>query len=178
MIAGPSFRDAGHLRKCIEAASWSCAETARQSGLERSTVFYWLRAEGQLSGYAPQKLRAALRSAGVDCGPTIYPQERQPAKPDPLLALDRLFGERLAKDQARLDAKAATCGAVRSSGKPCPAKPVPGKSRCKFHGGMSTGPKTEAGRKRLSEAMKARWQAGDFRTLLRARVTVEEPAKA
>ncbi|MGO4916555.1 HGGxSTG domain-containing protein [Pseudogemmobacter sp. W21_MBD1_M6] len=34
---------------------------------------------------------------------------------------------------------------------------VPGKRRCKFHGGASTGPKTPEGRQRISEAQKLRW---------------------
>lgn len=40
-----------------------------------------------------------------------------------------------------------TCGARRRrDGQPCEALSVPGKRRCKWHGGESTGPKTEAGR--------------------------------
>ncbi|WP_377193615.1 HGGxSTG domain-containing protein [Ruegeria meonggei] len=33
------------------------------------------------------------------------------------------------------------------------------KRRCKFHGGRSTGPKTDAGRKAISKAQKRRWAA-------------------
>jgi ABC transporter substrate binding protein len=36
---------------------------------------------------------------------------------------------------------------------------VPAKRRCRFHGGMSTGPKTEAGRARIAEAQRRRWKA-------------------
>jgi hypothetical protein len=32
-----------------------------------------------------------------------------------------------------------------------------GKARCRFHGGMSTGPKTAAGRARIAEAQRRRW---------------------
>lgn len=40
-----------------------------------------------------------------------------------------------------------TCGARRRrDGLPCQALSVPGKKRCKWHGGASTGPRTEAGR--------------------------------
>ena len=39
------------------------------------------------------------------------------------------------------------CGAyARSTGKPCQAPPVPGKRRCRRHGGLSCGPTTAAGR--------------------------------
>jgi hypothetical protein len=41
----------------------------------------------------------------------------------------------------------ATCGArSKRTGRPCPLAPVPGKTRCKWHGGASTGPRTEAGK--------------------------------
>lgn len=39
-----------------------------------------------------------------------------------------------------------TCGARRRrDGQPCEALSVPGKRRCKWHGGASTGPKTDVG---------------------------------
>lgn len=42
-----------------------------------------------------------------------------------------------------------TCGARRRrDGEPCQSKSVPGKNRCKWHGGCSTGPKTPEGRAR------------------------------
>jgi hypothetical protein len=33
-----------------------------------------------------------------------------------------------------------------------------GKARCRLHGGLSTGPKTEAGRTRIAEAQRRRWR--------------------
>jgi hypothetical protein len=36
---------------------------------------------------------------------------------------------------------------------------VPGKRRCRFHGGMSTGPRTKAGRARIAEVQRRRWKA-------------------
>lgn len=42
-----------------------------------------------------------------------------------------------------------TCGAKRRrDGQPCQGLSVPGKLRCKWHGGASTGPRTDAGRAR------------------------------
>src|SRR3546814_9322855 len=41
------------------------------------------------------------------------------------------------------------CGATRHrDGQPCQAPCEPGKQRCRFHGGRSTGPRTEAGKAR------------------------------
>jgi hypothetical protein len=34
-----------------------------------------------------------------------------------------------------------------------------GKARCRLHGGLSTGPRTEAGRARIAEAQRRRWRA-------------------
>jgi hypothetical protein len=34
-----------------------------------------------------------------------------------------------------------------------------GKARCRFHGGFSRGQKTEAGRARIAEAQRRRWEA-------------------
>lgn len=49
------------------------------------------------------------------------------------------------------------CGAKTRKGTPCRAKALPGKTRCKFHGGCSTGPRTLEGRRRISEVQKRRW---------------------
>jgi len=38
-------------------------------------------------------------------------------------------------------------------------KVEPGKRRCRFHGGLSTGPKTSEGRARIAEAQRRRWNA-------------------
>jgi hypothetical protein len=51
------------------------------------------------------------------------------------------------------------CCAKTRAGAPCIMRVVPGKRRCRFHGGMSTGPKTKAGRARIAEAQRRRWKA-------------------
>ena len=50
------------------------------------------------------------------------------------------------------------CGAKTRKGGKCKNPVITGKTKCKFHGGSSTGPKTVEGRKRISEAQKKRWQ--------------------
>ena len=44
------------------------------------------------------------------------------------------------------------CGAKTRSGVPCAKFPMEGKRRCRLHGGLSTGPKTVAGRAAISAA--------------------------
>ncbi len=49
------------------------------------------------------------------------------------------------------------CCAKTRVGHPCRNKVLPGMRRCKFHGGMSSGPKTPAGRARIAAAQRLRW---------------------
>jgi hypothetical protein len=71
------------------------------------------------------------------------------------------FGGRL---ERREQWERSRCGAkTRRDGHPCWWEPEPGKKRCKFHGGKSTGPKTAEGRARISAAQKARWAKNGMR---------------
>lgn len=69
----------------------------------------------------------------------------------------------IAQSNERAAQKAARyrqpCGAKTRKGKPCRNKSEAGKRRCKFHGGMSTGPRTPEGKARITEAQKQRWAA-------------------
>ena len=51
------------------------------------------------------------------------------------------------------------CGARTRAGGPCRSRPVSGAARCRMHGGMSTGPRTAEGKRRVGEATRARWVA-------------------
>lgn len=44
------------------------------------------------------------------------------------------------------------CGAKTRNGESCKSRAVFGMARCRMHGGMSTGPKTEEGRARIAES--------------------------
>lgn len=53
----------------------------------------------------------------------------------------------LAAGRARQAAQRVPCGASRHrDGQPCRAMSEPGKRRCKWHGGCSTGPRTDEGK--------------------------------
>lgn len=49
-----------------------------------------------------------------------------------------------------------TCGARTRAGTPCKQKGIFLSGRCKFHGGMSTGPRTKKGKKKSSLNWKKR----------------------
>ncbi|MEX3314604.1 HGGxSTG domain-containing protein [Sulfitobacter sp. PS-8MA] len=50
------------------------------------------------------------------------------------------------------------CGAKLVNGTACKTKVVPGKQRCRSHGGLSTGPKTLEGRDRIAASQRKRWE--------------------
>jgi len=49
-----------------------------------------------------------------------------------------------------------TCGAKTRAGTPCKQKVIYENGRCKFHGGLSTGPRTKRGKRRASLNWKKR----------------------
>jgi hypothetical protein len=61
------------------------------------------------------------------------------------------------------------CGAKTRAGGTCLVRVERAKARCRFHGGLSTGPKTEAGRARIAEAQRRRWR--EYREAARDRST-------
>ena len=46
--------------------------------------------------------------------------------------------------------KSTKCRGKTRAGVPCAKSPIEGKRRCRLHGGLSTGPKTSAGRAAIS----------------------------
>ena len=59
----------------------------------------------------------------------------------------------------------AFCGAyARSTGRPCRATAL-ANGRCRNHGGLSTGPRSVEGRKKISGLSKARYHEGHGKTL-------------
>ena len=71
---------------------------------------------------------------------------------------DQIQSKQLHDDGKPLpDAKSPSCRAKTRSGGTCGHKVIPGKTRCRFHGGKSTGPRTAEGRARIAEAQRKRW---------------------
>ena len=53
---------------------------------------------------------------------------------------------------------AGKCGARTRRGTACLCQGTGRGGRCKFHGGASTGPKTDAGRAKIAAVQRARWE--------------------
>lgn len=131
------------------ARGLSRAALAELAEVHPDSVKYWeAKPRVNLRGWAPSRLLGAL---GWKAPP-----------PEPV-------GNFPTTTRARLGllvsggGKQGPCGARTRKGTPCRCKPIPGKRRCKFHGGLSTGPKTTEGRERIAEAQRRRW--ADWRLL-------------
>jgi len=61
------------------------------------------------------------------------------------------------REAHRAITRRVVCGAKTRKGTPCRCKSEPGKRRCKFHGGKSTGARTPEGIERIREAQRRRW---------------------
>lgn len=70
----------------------------------------------------------------------------------------RMLAKGLSDDAAALPPRdRPACRAKTRTGQLCKKKVVPGKHRCGFHGGKSTGPTTSEGKSRIAEAQRKRW---------------------
>lgn len=69
----------------------------------------------------------------------------------------------------------ARCGARNRSGNPCGNKPLPN-GRCRFHGGLSTGPRTAEGIERIRAARTKHGAYGAEMREVRAMVRVLKQA--
>jgi len=59
---------------------------------------------------------------------------------------------------AKPKAERALCGAKTRAGAACQARAVLGSTRCRLHGGLSTGPKTAAGKAAIAKSNRQRGQ--------------------
>jgi hypothetical protein len=91
---------------------------------------------------------------------------RKYEKAPPVTIHERAQAVRLAMRKERLRAvqwkapkpsqSRCRCGATTRSGQPCRAHVVPGRRRCRNHGGLSTGPRTPEGREAIAKSNRRR----------------------
>lgn len=140
------------------------------AGTSRNAVQYWERRKVlDPTGWAVRQFAEVL---GLDHFPHRYARARTwgvsaigghlarlELEPRYLAELARL-GERAAQRSAKARVR---CEAKTRAGHPCGQMSEPGKRRCKWHGGKSTGPKTPEGKARIAEVQRRRWV--EFRNL-------------
>ena len=150
------------LRAHRKAARLSQAELAKRAGFSQDAVGYWEAKEVVPTSHgAPARFCDVLglwdlshhyahaRGWGVT---TPAPWQ---AKLDALVEFK--MGALRAREAHRAAKWRVQCGATTRKGKACLNLSEPGKRRCKFHGGKSTGPKTAEGRERIAAAQRLRW---------------------
>lgn len=130
---------ADNLRAARAALRWTQRELAARAGVHYKSVAYWERRAGRIGGHAVKRFKEAMQAAGYQF-PVNGSQIAVEAPSRPIVI------------------PPARCGAKTRKGSLCGCKPVAGKSRCKFHGGLSTGPKTQEGRERIANAQRLRWK--------------------
>lgn len=163
-LHGPSGKELARRRK---AAGLTQVQLAEKAGIERHAVQYWEYLPGiDPQGYAVQRMARVL---GWD-----LPDSRHDTRADEVIpewaaeadakaeaecfAMWEAAHAKAAKRRARALAKRRVlCGARIRKGTPCRNRSEPGKQRCKFHGGKSTGARTPEGIERIRQAQKHRW---------------------
>jgi transcriptional regulator with XRE-family HTH domain len=150
------------LRAHRKAAGLTQLALAQRAKVSRDAVQYWeAKARVNLGGWAPLRILEALGLAALTHqyaragGWGLSGQCEMQARMDAQVAVQTaLWQEREAQRAAR---RRVICGARTRKGTPCRNKSEPGKKRCKFHGGKSTGPRTAEGKARIAEAQRRRW---------------------
>lgn len=135
------------------AAGLSRRRLANLAEVHPDTVRYWERkARIDLRGWAPDRLLRALGKGDL-VQRHVYPARS-------MLGIFphsmRTRGGVLAANEKTVQRQ--PCSARTRKGAPCRAMAINGKGRCKFHGGMSTGPRTPEGRARIADAQRKRWE--------------------
>lgn len=141
-------------------AGLSQIQLARRVGIGRHAVSYWEnRPVVDLRAWAVQRMAEVLQLP--DFATPLRTRTGWGVSPD--FDRDPGLAAEMAASRARHAARQARlrrfCGAKTRKGTPCHCLSEPGKRRCKFHGGKSTGAKTPEGRERIAEAQRQRWAA-------------------
>jgi hypothetical protein len=94
-----------------------------------------------------QHMQGAIASCRIGIERQLVDRQRK------LQEWRRLHDERVHLCELRRARNQSRCGAKTRTGKPCERRPELGRSRCRNHGGCSTGPRTEQGRARALAAL-------------------------
>jgi len=78
---------------------------------------------------------------------------------DPATGRTRTWRRRKGWQARKGSSRRPLCGAKTRKGTPCRAVVIEGKARCKYHGGLSTGPTSAEGRARIAQSNRRRAEA-------------------
>lgn len=142
------------------AAGLSQTSLAQASGLTRHAVGYWeSKALIDLAEPTPLRILPVLGPEWAELSDAIARARGGGVLHLEHYALSRAVERHLVQLRLKLARGPRVCGAMTRKGQPCRMSPELGRTRCKFHGGKSTGPRTPEGRARIAEAQRRRWAA-------------------
>ena len=127
------FNSSADLRDIRRQAGLTQAQLGALAGFSRQSVSHHENMRGAVTGVAARKFRETLTDIGMR-----VPGWGEPPMADPWRTTSRTH-----------------CGAKTRNATPCQCRAMPS-GRCRFHGGLSTGPKTQQGRERIAAAQRAR----------------------
>lgn len=149
------------LRAARKAAKVTQADLAKRIGVSRDTVQYW-EAKAQIGWHGAWRLMAEALGLRINFPSNaragawgVSWREQVDAQAEALFAA--YLARTIERQAQRLATLRVICGAKTRKGGQCRNKSEPGKRRCKFHGGKSTGAKTPEGLARIAEAQRRRW---------------------
>ena len=145
-----------------KAKGYSQTELAELAGVSRSTVSDWENRRGQL--HASIGLFQILDKLGIleglkrqhAHGRGWGVTNQQAVSQEKTLENEYFWFKEKSKE--RTNNLRVQCLAKTRKGRPCLLMSEAGRRRCKFHGGMSSGPRTSEGKERIAEAQKLRWR--------------------
>lgn len=143
------------------AAGLSQTELARRVDIGRHAVSYWeCKRQVERSAWAVERMAKVLT---LPDAPVVVPvsisfeKRKQPDIGHEDVSVFAMLQAVEGKLKAIKANRRVRCGAKTRKGAACRMKSEPGRLRCKFHGGKSTGAKTAEGRARIAEAQRKRW---------------------
>ena len=185
IVTGSQIRAAHALR------GWTQARLAKASGLHLNAVAYWEHHDEIPTGVwrepvACRRIRKALLDAGVEflqlplVGVRLVarhnnaPNTRRRGRAHHgvlrLLRHQKCKTSVIPVQAVSARNPATACAAKTRTGRACVRKAM-ANGRCPNHGGLSSGPRSDAGRQRIAEAQKQRWERWRSRRIPTVRST-------
>ena len=155
----------GELRAHRKALGLSQKALSQRANISCSAVKYWERKVKINPKY--RAVKHIADALGIRAS-KVFPQKYARTGGWGLTEWDQMSAKldaeaelKMAAWQQRATMRAArlrvVCGAKTRKDTPCRNMSEPGKKRCKFHGGKSTGPNTPEGKAKVAEAQRSRW---------------------
>jgi len=140
----------------------SQSELARVAGVHRNSIYYWeIKAKVSTDSSVVRRILGALDvTFSTPLASKSESGQQRVSRQD---WFEWILAKQLMQKDAQISQRDSVarirCDAKTRKGTNCRNLSEAGRRRCKFHGGMSTGPRTVEGRQRIAVAQRKRWDA-------------------